>query len=115
MPEKVFPSLEKNVNYMSTILPVKESFDLIQRDIVIGEKQCTFYFIDGFTKDEVLQKMMSGFFALKKEDMPSSATGFAKMAVPYIEVDVIDEFDQIVRNVLSGVTCLFIEDRKSVV
>jgi len=109
MPEKVFPSLEKNVNYMSTILPVKESFDLIQRDIIIGEKQCTFYFIDGFTKDEVLQKMMSGFFALKKEDMPSSATGFAKMAVPYIEVDVIDEFDQIVRNVLSGVTCLFID------
>jgi len=109
MPEKVFPSLEKNVNYMSTILPVKESFDLIQRDIIIGEKQCTFYFIDGFTKDEVLQKMMSGFFALKKEDMPSSATGFAKMAVPYIEVDVIDEFDQIIRNVLSGVTCLFID------
>ena len=81
---KVFSSLEENVNYMNEILPIKESFDLIQRDIIIGEKQSSFYFIDGFTKDEVLQKMMSGFFALKKDDMPSTATGFSKMAVPYI-------------------------------
>ena len=106
---KVFSSLEENVNYMNEILPIKESFDLIQRDIIIGEKQSSFYFIDGFTKDEVLQKMMSGFFALKKDDMPSTATGFSKMAVPYIEVDVINDFDQVIRNVLSGVTCLFID------
>ncbi len=106
---KVFSSLENNVKYMNDILPIKESFDLIQRDIIIGEKQSSFYFIDGFTKDEVLQKMMSGFFALKKEDMPSTATGFSRMAVPYIEVDIIDEFDLIVKNVLSGVTCLFID------
>lgn len=105
----VFSSLEENVSYMNSILPVKESFDIIQRDIIIGEKQSTFYFIDGFTKDEVMQKMMSGFFTLKKEDMPMNATGFSKMALPYVEVDVIDEFDQIVRNILSGVTCLFID------
>ena len=107
--ETVFSSLEKNVIYMNTILPVKESFDLIRRDIVIGERNCTFYFIDGFTKDEVMQKMMSGFFTLKKEDMPQSATEFSKLQVPYIEVDVINEFSQIVRNVLSGVTCLFVD------
>lgn len=107
--ETVFSSLEKNVIYMNTILPVKESFDLIQRDIVIGERNCTFYFIDGFTKDEVMQKMMSGFFTLKKEDMPQSATEFSKLQIPYIEVDVINEFSQIVRNVLSGVTCLFVD------
>ena len=105
----VFSSLEENIDYMNEILPVKESFDIIERNIIIGEKQSAFYFIDGFTKDEVMQKMMSGFFALKKEDMPSNATGFSKMAVPYVEVDVINDFDQIIRNVLSGVTCLFID------
>lgn len=65
----IFGTLEENVAYMNAILPVKESFDLIQRDIVIGEKKSTFYFIDGFTKDETMQKIMSGFFMLKKEDM----------------------------------------------
>lgn len=105
----IFGTLEENVEYMNRILPVKESFDLIQRDIIIGERKCTFYFIDGFTKDEVMQKLMSSFFAIKKEDMPSTATGFSKLALSYVEVDVIGDFDLIIRNILSGVTCLFID------
>lgn len=105
----IFGTLEENVAYMNAILPVKESFDLIQRDIIVGEKKSTFYFIDGFTKDETMQKIMSGFFAIKKEDMPSTATGFSKLALPYVEVDVIGDFDLIIRNLLSGVTCLFID------
>ena len=31
----VFTTLEENVNYLNTILPVRESFDIIQRDIII--------------------------------------------------------------------------------
>ena len=106
---KVFDSLKANVDYINTILPIKESFDLIQRDIIIGERQSTFFFIDGFTKDDTMQKLMTSFFMLKKEDMPSTATGFSKMAVSYVEVDVIADFDAIIRNILSGVTCLFVE------
>lgn len=105
----IYDSLEENVTYMNSILPVKESFDLLQRDTIIGEKKSTFYFVDGFTKDEAMVKIMSSFFAIKKEDMPSTATGFAKMCLPYVEVDVIGDFDMIVRNILSGVTCLFID------
>ena len=106
---KVFGSLKANVDYINAVLPIKESFDLIQRDIIIGERQSTFYFIDGFTKDETMQKLMSAFFAIKKDDMPSTATGFSKMAVSYVEVDVISDFDAIIKNILSGVTCLFVE------
>ncbi|MBQ8559093.1 MAG: spore germination protein [Tyzzerella sp.] len=106
---KVFETLEENVNYINTVLPVKDSFDLIQRDIIVGERKCTFYFIDGFTKDDTMQKLMSSFFMIKKEDMPSTATGFSKMAVSYVEVDVITDFDAIIRNILSGVTCMFVE------
>ena len=62
----IFPTLEENVAYMNEVLPVKESFDLVQREIIIGERKCTFYFIDGFTKDESLQKMITGFFAIKR-------------------------------------------------
>lgn len=105
----IFPTLEENVAYMNEVLPVKESFDLVQREIIIGERKSTFYFIDGFTKDESLQKMITGFFAIKKDDMPSTATGFAKLSVPYVEVDVIGEFDLIIKNLLSGATCLFID------
>lgn len=106
---KVFDSLKANVDFIRKVLPIQESFDLLQRDIVIGERQSTFFFIDGFTKDDTMQKLMTSFFAIKKEDMPSTATGFSKMAVSYVEVDVITDFDAVIRNILSGVTCLFIE------
>ena len=41
--------------------------------------------------------------------MPVDATAFARECIPYVEVDVIGDFDQVLRNILSGVTCLFIE------
>ena len=106
---KVFSKRDKNVDYMNQMLPVEDSFDIVQRDIQIGGKDATFYFIDGFTKDESMLKIMDSFFNIKEEDMPKDATAFATPCIPYVEVDVIGDFDQIFRNLLSGVTCLFID------
>ena len=94
---------------MNQMLPVEDSFDIVQRDIQIGGKDATFYFIDGFTKDESMLKIMDSFFNIKEGDMPEDAAAFATTCIPYVEVDVIGDFDQIFRNLLSGVTCLFID------
>lgn len=109
MEKSISRSLEDNVQYLSNVLPVAESFDVIQRDIIIGEKKSTFYFIDGFMKDETMLKIMTSFFALAPKDMPATATQFSQTIIPYVEVDIIGDFDQVIRNVLSGVTCLFID------
>lgn len=101
-------SFEENIAYMDKILPVKDSFDIIRRDMIIGERKATFYFIDGFTKDETMLKIMDSFFRITAEDMSEDATTFARTKIPYVEVDVIGDFDQVIRNVLSGMTCLFI-------
>ena len=106
---KVFSKRDKNVDYMNQMLPVEDSFDIVQRDIQIGGKDSTFYFIDGFTKDESMLKIMDSFFNIKEGDMPKDAAAFATTCIPYVEVDVIGDFDQIFRNLLSGVTCLFID------
>ena len=110
---KVFSKRDKNVDYMNQMLPVEDSFDIVQRDIQIGGKDATFYFIDGFTKDESMLKIMDSFFNIKEEDMPKDAAAFATTCIPYVEVDVIGDFDQIFRNLLSGVTCLFIDGYQS--
>ena len=106
---KVFSKRDKNVDYMNQMLPVEDSFDIVQRDIQCGAKDARFYFIDGFTKDESMLKIMDSFFNIKEEDMPKDAAAFATTCIPYVEVDVIGDFDQIFRNLLSGVTCLFID------
>ena len=106
---KLSASFEENIRYMNEILPVKESFDIIRRDMVIGGKASVFYYIDGFIKDEVMLKIMDSFLSVTEEDMPDDAEGFIRKQVPYVEVDITDEFDQVIRDVLSGPACLFID------
>ena len=107
--KKIMGTLEENVAYMNEVLPVKESFDLVQRDIVIGGKKSSFFFIDGFTKDDTMLKIMTSFFSVIEEKMPDSATEFSRLLVPYVEVDTLSEFDGIIKNLLSGTTCLFVD------
>ena len=107
--KKVSSSFQENIEYMNQVLPVQESFDVIQRDMLIGGKKASFYFIDGFTKDETMLKIMTSFFGIQADAMPEDATAFAQQCIPYVEVDIIGDFDQVLRNILSGVTCLFID------
>ena len=109
MAKRVSRLIEENRRYVSMVLPVKESFDIVQRDIIIGGRDCTLYFVDGFMKDEAMGKILASFLAVKAKEMPGDATEFASKVVPYVEVDVIADYDQILRNVLSGATCLFVD------
>ena len=110
--KKLSSSFEENIRYMNEILPVKESFDIIRRDIIIGGKASVFYYIDGFIKDEVMLKIMDSFLSVTEEDMPEDAETFIQKQVPYVEVDIAEDFDDVIRNVLSGPACLFIDGYK---
>ena len=107
--KQISDSFRENIEYMDRTLPIGKSFDLIRREIEIGERRAILYFIDGFVKDEAMLKLLDSFMGVTKEDMPEDAAAFSKTHVPYIEVDVLSDFDQVLRNVLSGVSCLFIE------
>lgn len=107
--KKVTASREENTAYLNEVLPVKDSFDIIQRDMFIGGRASSFYFIDGFTKDETMLKILDSFLKVAKEDMPADATSFSRECIPYVEVDILGDFDQVLKNILSGVTCLFVE------
>ena len=110
--KKISASFEDNIRYMNEILPVNESFDLIRREMEIGGKASVFYYIDGFIKDEAMLKIMDSFLSVSEEDMPEDAEGFIRKNVPYVEVDILEDFDQFIRNVLSGPAVLFINGYK---
>jgi len=94
---------------MNQTLPMRESFDLIQRDLMIGERMASFYFINGLNKDDDMLKLMDALLKIKKEDMPAGILQFMEMAIPYTEVELIEDFDQVLKNLFSGVTCLFVD------
>ena len=109
MPEKVSAFREENVNVMNLILPVQESFDILQRDLYIGERAATLYFVNGFIKDDAVLKIMESVLHVKKADMPADVQEFSRKYVPYASVEISDDYDKIIKDILSGLTCLFID------
>lgn len=101
--------LKKNMAYLNERLAVDVSFDLVYRVIRIGGKDACIYFIDGFCKDELMQKMLQYFMGIKEEEMPQDAHEMSKCCVPYVEVDLKDQWDEIIGNLLSGVLILLID------
>ena len=43
-------------------------------------------------------KIMDSMFKVTEETMPADATQFARMCIPYVEVDVLGDFDQVLKK-----------------
>lgn len=107
--QKISTSVNENKTQMHQRLPVEESFDLVQREILAGGRKAVFYFLDGMIKEESLVKVMDTIFLIQKQDMPMCAEEFAQKYIPSIEVDLLDDMEQVVTSVLSGVTVFFVD------
>ena len=77
----VFKTREENVAYMNETLPIQESFDLIQRDLLIGGRVSSFYFVNGFTSEETMLKIMDALLKVKEEEMPEDVWEFANACI----------------------------------
>lgn len=106
---KLTSSLKENTDKLKNILDINTNFDIIYKEMSIGGKDAGFFFIDGFIKDEVMQKLMSALEGITEDKMPPNADEFSKQWISYVEVDVENEIQILVRSVLSGVVILFID------
>ena len=95
---------KENVKYLSRTLRVSESFDLLSKTLRVGDGEFTLYYVDGFVKDTVMQKLMMHFLSIKK--LPETAYEFMITGVPYVECDVTEDVDLMIQTVLSGATLL---------
>ena len=99
----------QNKHILKQALRIDDSFDLICKDTTIGDRNACFFFVDGMTKDEVMQKLLSGFYTIQAQDMPGNAFDFSTKQLPYIEVDVLNSLEQTITSILSGMTALLID------
>ncbi len=104
--KKLADSYEENLRYFKSVLRPGENFDVICREVKVAGEDAAFFYIDGFTKDEVMQKLLQYFIDMKSiEKKPTPAAAFAAK-LPYVEVDVICECDQVITMVLSGASVM---------
>lgn len=95
----------ENVEAFSRHLRVDENFDLIRRTLRVGTGELTLFYVDGFTKDGILQKLMQYFLGL--DGVNGTAGDFAESNVPYVEVETSGDFSHLSLMVLSGAAVMF--------
>ena len=103
--QKFSSDYRENRAYLHSALRVEDSFDLIERRLLIGEDELTLYYIDGFVKDTVMQRLMQFFVGLK--GLPrgeGAAQQFIDASVPYVEVDATaePESDRVMQGARDG-------------
>ncbi len=101
---KLEKDYDTNVKNLRERLRVRESFDLLERRLVIGEDEATLFYIDGFIKDGEMQRLMQYLLGLSNlcGDYPDPARRMADAHLPYIEVDCTEDADLLETMALSG-------------
>lgn len=115
MNNKIATSLQENIKYLNKRLNAQVNFDVITREIVMGGRKACIYFIDGFCKDDVMQKMLQYFMELTPDEMPQSAQEIATKNMPYGEVDLTDEWEQVLYAFYSGTFLLLVEGYEKII
>lgn len=91
---------DENVAQLDRLLRVDENFDVLKKIMKIGNDELTLYYIDGFIKDGIMEKLMIYFLSLKSTG--SSADEFSVSSLPYVETDVTEDLDVMIHMVMSG-------------
>lgn len=115
MSKMLSKDFDTNVRMINELLHIEESFDLIYRTIEIGGKKACLYFINGFVNSDIMEKLMQFFYSVKPEEGKLSLDAWTKKCLPYGQVQFLGNQEDFLKNLLSGVPCLLIEDYEEII
>lgn len=99
------------IKTMREDLKVGVSFDTVCRELVLGGRKSALFFIDGFIKDEVFEKIMEFLFKITPDELESitNMDEFSKIKMPYVEIQYETDYKKAEIQVLCGVSALIID------
>lgn len=104
-------NLSENIETLRNMLPIGTSFDLITRDLYLGDTPAYWIGVNGFCRTEVLQQIFSDLqnplFTL--DGQIENLTRFAAAKIGFAQVEACKDWDTLLRNLLSGPSLLFVE------
>ena len=109
MEKKISTDLYENTRQLYEQLRANQNFDMIFRPVQVGECRACMYFINGFVKDEVLEKLLEFFYSLTADDLPESSEELTQNQIPYGDVHLLTNLDDMQHAILAGMACLLID------
>ncbi len=87
-------------------LNLKQSFDIIKRELEFGTKSAFLFFVDGLSKDDMLWYIIN---KLQTDDNITDVKYLEMTNISYIEVEKTADLDLVIKNVLSGMAAFVVE------
>ncbi len=108
---RISRNLTENIAQARTMLPISKSFDVVTRDLYLGQTRAYWIGINGFCKTEILQQIFSDLQnpLYMKDDKVESIERYMNAKIGYAQTSLTDDWDVILRNVCSGPSVLFID------
>ena len=100
-----YSSYDENVRMLRDTLRVKDSFDIIHRELDLSGGRASLFYIDGFVKDGEMQKIMQ--YLLSQKQLGTAEQ--TERIIPYVEVGICSDACQVITAVLSGQTAFVAE------
>lgn len=108
-------NISKTIPQIKSTLNSQECFDVVYREITIGEKEAALLFIDGFAKDEIIQKLLESLSSVESIKNLNDAQTFIKKYITCAEVSEENSINSISLAILSGLTAFVIDGLDKVI
>ena len=83
---------EKYLSLFYKELPLGESFDLLERKLLIGGRNATCFFVDGLTNGDLMQRVLDYLFKVQPQDMEGITTSrqFIAAHMPFMDATLAE-------------------------
>ena len=79
-----------NTQWLENEMGINESFDIVKRELYVGEKKATLIFFDGFTDGDTSTLILQSLMRLKREQIvPNPLQKIFRYHLPFIEVETV--------------------------
>lgn len=111
MQQTLSTQLSENIAYLKTVFPVGTSFDLVTRNLFLGETKAYWIGINGFCKTEILQQIFSDLQdpLFMKNSRVEDIAKYLNAKIGYAQAELSSDWNEITDNLLSGPSVLFID------
>lgn len=102
---------QANIDLIHSNLVVDKSFDIVERNFIVGGRSSVLYFLNGFIKDAIMEEILKSFFKITPETMNSYKTidDFINNKVSHVSVKTETDLDKILIALLSGQTIMYVD------
>ena len=99
-----------NENMLDNFFRVNQNYDVVNTKFKAAGRQAKLYFIDGFIDSETSEQVKSFMMHLNTMSFDNiTAQEFSELVIPYIELEISDDIEQISNVVYAGAVLFIIE------